>query len=79
MLGDATGIVRVVIWGSQADQVSELKEDMVVKIHNGYVKNNNERKEVHLNDKSKLIMNPEGETVGEVKQVKREIKTILQN
>ncbi|MDP7458417.1 MAG: OB-fold nucleic acid binding domain-containing protein [Candidatus Woesearchaeota archaeon] len=73
MLADETGIIRTVLWGSQADKLNELSEGVIIKIQNGYVKNNNGRKEVHLNDRSKLIVNPEGESVGEVQEFKSEI------
>lgn len=74
ILGDETGTIRVVMWGSQAENIKNLKEDMVIKVKGGYVKDNDRGKEVHLNDRSKLIPNPEGETVGEVKGTKIEIK-----
>ncbi len=73
MLGDETGLIRIVLWGSQTDKISEIKEGDIIKIQNGYVKNNQNRKEVHLNDRSKLLVNPEGETIGDVKSFKREI------
>lgn len=68
IIGDETGTIRVVCWGNQADNIADLKENCVVKIVSGYVRDNQGRKEIHLNDRSKLIINPEGETVGEVKQ-----------
>jgi replication factor A1 len=60
LIGDETGIVRVVLWHKQADMMSQLKEGDVVKVRGGYVRENNGRKEVHLNDLSKLIINPPG-------------------
>ena len=77
MIGDETGTIRVVMWGDQADNIKDLKNDMIIKISGGYVKDNNGRIELHLNDRSKLILNPPGETV-EVKtgQNASERKTI---
>jgi ssDNA-binding replication factor A large subunit len=49
---------------------------MIIKILGGYVKDNSGNIEIHLNDKSKLIMNPEGETIKEIKQDSSERKTI---
>ena len=63
VLGDETGSIRVVMWGAQADNVNNLKQDDVVKINGGYVRENNGRKEIHLNERGQLIINPEGETV----------------
>jgi len=67
VLGDETGTIRVVVWGSQADDISQLNKDTIIKIKSGYVRENQGRKEIHLNDRSKLIINPPGEKVGEVK------------
>lgn len=76
LLGDETGTIRVVLWGEQANKVAELKPEMIVKIKSGYVKGNENRKEIHLNERSKLIINPEGETVGEVKKIETKRKNI---
>lgn len=60
LVGDETGVVRVVLWHKQADMMNLLKEGDVVKVKGGYVRENNGRKEVHLNELSKLIINPPG-------------------
>lgn len=58
LLGDETGTIKVVLWGSQADRIREIKENDIVKIVGGYVKENNAQKEIHLNERSHLIINP---------------------
>ena len=63
MLGDETGSIRIVMWGSQADKVNEIKLGDVIKISSGYVKENNNQKEVHLNERSIVAINPVGENV----------------
>src|SRR3989338_9422368 len=63
VIGDETGTVRVVLWGEQADNIKTISQGMVLKIAGGYVRDNNGRIELHLNDRSKLILNPEGEIV----------------
>ncbi|MBD3361316.1 DUF2240 family protein [Candidatus Woesearchaeota archaeon] len=68
LCGDETGIIRVVCWGSQADNLSKLSKDCVIRISGGLVRNNQGRKEVHLNDKSNIIVNPNGIDIGNVKQ-----------
>ncbi|MBR9676967.1 DUF2240 family protein [Candidatus Woesearchaeota archaeon] len=68
IIGDETGRIRIAIWGSKADKIKELKENDIVKIKNGYVRENQGRKEVHLNDNSELTINPSDETIGEVLQ-----------
>lgn len=66
LIGDETGTIRVVLWGSQADNAAGLEQGDIVKVLGGYVRDNNGRKEIHLNDRSQLLINPKGETVGEV-------------
>jgi replication factor A1 len=67
IIGDETGTIRVVCWGDKANAVNEIKQDDIVKVVSAYVRENNGRKEIHLNDRSRLMVNPPGETVGEVK------------
>ena len=79
VVADETGSIRVVCWGDQTDNIGELAKDAIVKIFDGYVRENNGRKEVHLNDKARLILNPPGETIGEVKaftSTRRKIKEL---
>ena len=66
LIGDETGAIRVVLWGSQADNVTNLGRGFIVKIIGGYVRESNGRKEIHLNDRSQLIINPKGESINEV-------------
>lgn len=68
IIGDETGTIRVVMWGDQADNIEKLKESMIVRVANGYVRENQNGKEIHLNNMGKLIINPEGETINEVKE-----------
>lgn len=66
VLADETGSVRVVCWGAQCDKMVGLDSTAVVKIKGGYVRENKGTKEVHLNDRSLLIVNPKGESVPEI-------------
>jgi replication factor A1 len=61
--GDETGTVRVVLWNEQSKRLAELNKGDVVKVENGYVRPRTDGVELHLNDKSKLTINPTGETV----------------
>jgi len=67
IVGDETGTMRIVCWGEKAKAVNEIKQGDIIKVKSAYVKENNGRKEIHLNDKSVLMVNPPGETIGEVK------------
>ncbi|MBI2133334.1 hypothetical protein HYU11_01490 [Candidatus Woesearchaeota archaeon] len=63
MAADETGQIRIVLWGGQADNSSKIKPGDIIKIKGGYVKDRNSSNEIHLNERGKLIINPEGETV----------------
>jgi ssDNA-binding replication factor A large subunit len=67
VIGDETGVIRLVLWGDAAEYSKKAKEGDIVRIENGYVRENQGRKEVHLNERCKFFVNPEGESVGEVK------------
>ena len=71
IIGDETGTIRVVCWHKQTEVLEQLKEDDIVKVMNCYVKNNNGVLEIHMNERAKLLINPSGETVKEVKQTER--------
>ncbi|MBU0536025.1 MAG: hypothetical protein KKE20_03605 [Nanoarchaeota archaeon] len=76
VIGDETGTIRVVLWGSQADKLSELQTNKVIKIVSAYVKDNRGKKELHLGDQGVLELNPQGEEVGEVKKITSTRKNI---
>jgi len=58
MIGDDTGEIRVTAWNDQVDILNKFGAGDTIKIENGYVKTNQDRKEVHLNDRSKITVNP---------------------
>ncbi|MBI2550525.1 DUF2240 family protein [Candidatus Woesearchaeota archaeon] len=62
-VADETGSIRVVMWNEQADNARAVKAGDVVKVKSAYVRERNGLKELHLNDRSVLIVNPPGETV----------------
>lgn len=76
IIADETGTCRVVLWNDKASMAAQLKENDIVKIKNTYAKDNQGRVELHLNDKSELIINPEGEKIEEVKQYSSQRKEI---
>ena len=82
LIGDDTGVIRAVLWGSQADNLKNMKEGTIVKIKDSYVKENmNGRKELHLNNNSRLILNPEGETVEAIAKpvvIRKQIKELTE-
>jgi len=61
MLADESGSIRTVMWNDQANLFSNFNEGDVLKVESAYVKENNMgRKELHLNDRSKIVINPIG-------------------
>ena len=84
LIGDETGTIRVVMWGTQADNSANLGQGFIVKVIGGYVRENNGRKEIHMNDRSQLVINPKGEVISdvavEIKQgVRKSIKDLNEN
>ena len=63
LVGDKTGKVRVVFWNDQVQMFEKINEQDVLRIKNPYVKENNGRTELHLNDQSNIDINPEGITI----------------
>lgn len=59
LLGDKTGIARVVIWDNSLIKEVEnnLKKDQTIEIKNAYIKDNNGFKEIHLGNRAKLDLN----------------------
>jgi len=76
VIGDETGTIRVVMWGDQADNIKNINKDMMLKIVGGYVRDNKGGIELHLNERSQLILNPPGESINIVKQNVAERKEI---
>ncbi len=70
-LGDETGQIRVTCWNDKADILPSLQEGTIVKVIDTYVRENNGFKELHLNDKSRIILNPEQVVIGEVRSAQR--------
>lgn len=71
LVGDDSGLVRIVCWGNQADLLKDLAPGMPIKIQGGMVRENQRGyKEVHLNESSKINTSPQ-EKVPEVGKMQR--------
>jgi len=57
LVGDETGVIRIVAWNDKTDLLSKLKEGDLVEIDNGYSRENQGKPEVHLGDKSQVKIN----------------------
>ena len=63
LIGDDSGLIRIVLWDENhiaKMENDEIKPDVIVKIENGTVKENNGYKEMHLGNFSQIEINPEG-------------------
>lgn len=65
-VADETGAMRVTCWHAATDKMTDIKTDDVVIVKGGYVRDNQGRLEVHMNENAEIAVNPEGETIGEV-------------
>ncbi|MBR9700289.1 hypothetical protein GOV11_00280 [Candidatus Woesearchaeota archaeon] len=65
LLGDETGVTRLVFWNEQVDVFEELKDGDTLVVKNPFVKQSykQDRLELQLNTQSELQVNPEGVSV----------------
>jgi hypothetical protein len=68
ILGDETGTIRAVFWNDQVDLLKDVSEGDVLLLKEGYVKENNNGREVHLGKEGSLEVNPEGEKITAVRE-----------
>ncbi len=67
VIADATGTMRLVAWNNMADKFADVKAGDLIRIKSGYVReNNNSQKEIHLNDRSAVAVNPSDEKAMEI-------------
>jgi len=84
LVGDETGMMRVVCWGDKADTLNKLAPDVIVRVTGGMCRDNQGKPEIHLGDNSNIVLNPNGVDIGEVKAKKQEsirkkIKDLVEN
>ena len=68
ILGDETGTIRAVFWNDQVDLLKHVSEGDVLLLKEGYVKENNNGREVHLGREGSIEVNPEGEKISSVRE-----------
>tara|TARA_Y100000310_G_scaffold344364_1_gene456770 strand:- start:11188 stop:12219 length:1032 start_codon:yes stop_codon:yes gene_type:complete len=68
IFGDETGTIRVVFWNDQVNEIADLKEQDILKIEYAYVRDNRGQKEIHLGKNGTIEINPQGETIENVRQ-----------
>ena len=75
IISDESGSIRVTLWNEMVDKLQKLEPGKtIVKIKGGYVRQNNiGNKELHLNDKSALTLNPPGIEITERRSERKKI------
>lgn len=69
LFGDETDTLRLVFWNDQVEILNQLKEEDVLLVKEGYVKESRGGgKEIHLGERGEVLINPKGENVAVVKQ-----------
>lgn len=68
ILGDETGTIRAVFWNDQVDLLKDVSEGDILLMKEGYVRENNNGREVHLGKEGSVEINPEGEKIGAVRE-----------
>lgn len=62
LVGDSSGVIRIVFWNEQTEVLENVKEKDIIKVVNAYTRENtnSERIEVHYGQYSDIEINPEG-------------------
>ncbi len=65
LVGDETGIIRIVFWHDKTEILENLQENDIIKIINAYTRENNNSKriEVHFGQYSDIEVNPKNEKI----------------
>ena len=63
IVADETGTIRVVLWNELADKAKDIKPGDIIEIKSAYARGRDDNKELHLNSRSEIIINPKGKTV----------------
>ena len=78
MVADETGVTRLVGWGDQAEVLSKLEPNTIIKVSGGMAKESNRGyTEIHVNEKSHVVVNPAGVALGEVKQMGQRAAAVM--
>lgn len=69
LMGDESGVIRLVFWGDQVEQVNDFSEGDILLVKGGFSKENQNRTEIHVNSRTEITKNPDGVEIGEVKKI----------
>lgn len=61
LVGDETGVTRIVFWNEKTEVLDNIQEGDILGITNAYSReNNSQRIEIHFGQYSEIVVNPEG-------------------
>lgn len=65
LVGDDTGIIRIVFWNDKTEILENVQDNDILAITNAYTRENNHTKriEIHFGPYSDIEVNPEGESI----------------
>ncbi len=76
IIADETGSVRVAAWNDMVEVLRQFEQGDIVRVVDGLVKSNQGQLEIHLNDRSRLTVNPPGIEIEGVADTKAQRKKI---
>lgn len=76
LIGDETGIIRVVFWNEKTDLLKKMKQGDVIHIKSAYSRLNQNRVELQVSRYTEIAINPKGVHVKSVEYEKRKINDI---
>ncbi|MEK6901749.1 MAG: OB-fold nucleic acid binding domain-containing protein [Nanoarchaeota archaeon] len=68
VVGDETGTIRAVFWNDDVIKIKDVQENDILSLKQVSVRDNKGNIELHFNEQSKILINPEGETVNTIRQ-----------
>ncbi len=71
VLGDETGTIRLVFWNDQTSLAEGVKEGDILQIKDGFVRENNNNREIHVNEQTEVVCNPDGIKIDSVRESTR--------
>lgn len=78
LASDETGFLRIVFWHEKTEIFEKLKEQDIIHITNGYIRDNQGRLELHLNEQSQIHVNPKGIEIKNAKKLGERKETSYQ-
>lgn len=76
LIGDETGMIRVVFWNEKTDILEKIKPGDVIHIKSAYSRMNQDRVELQVSRYTEVLINPKGVHVKSVEYEKRKISEI---